>query len=48
MPNLKCDWFVSFTQVRRSRTDPIFQKLNHTNICKSSLYEVAILHGQTS
>ena len=29
-------------------THPIFQKLYHTNVCTSSLYEFAILHGQTS
>ena len=29
-------------------THPIFQKLYHTNICTSSLYEFAIFHSQTS
>ena len=48
MRNLKCDWFISFIQVGRNRTHPIFQKLYHTNICTSSLYEFAILHSQTS
>ena len=42
--NLKCDWFISFIQVGRN----IFQKLYHTNVCTSSLYEFVILHGQTS
>ena len=46
--NLKCDWFISFIQVERNRTHPIPQKLFHTNICISSLYEFAILHSQTS
>ena len=46
--NVKCDWFISFIQVGRNRTHPIFQKLYHTNICTSSLYEFAILQSQTS
>ena len=48
MQNLKCDWSISFIQVGRNRTHPIFQKLYHTNICTSSFYEFAILHSQTS
>ena len=45
---MKCGWSISFIQVGRNRTHPIFQKLYHTNICTSSLYEFAILHTQTS
>ena len=48
MRKLKCYWFISFIQVGRNRTHPIFQKLHHTKICTSSLYEFAILHSQTS
>ena len=46
--NVKCDWFISFIQVGRNRTHPIFQKLYCTNIWTSSLYEFVILHSQTS
>ena len=48
MRNVKCDWSISSMQVGRNRTHPIFQKLYHTNIWTSSLYEFAILHSQTS
>ena len=41
---MKCDWsIISFIQVERNKTLPIFQKLYHTNICTSSLYEFAIV-----
>ena len=34
--------------LKEKMTHPIFQKLYHTNICTSSLYEFPILHSQTS
>ena len=48
MQNVKCDWSISFIQVGKNRTHPIFQKLYHTNICTSSSFEFAILQSQTS
>ena len=45
---MKCDWPISFIQVGRNITHPIFQKLYHPNIYTSTLYEFAILYSQTS
>ena len=44
--NVKCDWSISFIQVGRNRTHPIFQMPYYTNICTSSLCESA--QSQTS
>ena len=41
------DQILSFVQVGRNRTHPIFPKLYHTNICTLRLYGFAILHSQT-
>ena len=46
--NMKCDWSMSFIQVGRKKTYPIFQNFYHTNICTSSLYEFAVSKSQTS
>ena len=43
--NMKCDWSISFIQVAKNRTHPIFQRLHHTNTCTSILYEFANLYS---
>ena len=48
MQNVKCDWSVSFIQVERNRTHPIFLNVYHTNICTVILNECAVLHSQAS
>ena len=42
------DWSIFFIQVGRNRTHPIFEKLYHTNICTSNLYQFTVLHSQIS
>ena len=37
LQNLKCDWFISFIQVGRNRTYPIFQILVH-QVCMNLLF----------